>query len=137
MPELRLKILGNKELQARMKSMADKLIPALQRGMLKGIIDIQGEIGLNLSGKVLQVRTDYLRPSWLQSKPLFKRWSKYVKGVFGSNVAYAAIHEYGGQAGRGKKVTIPKRPYVAPALKKKERRVLTLIQGELDKLIKG
>ena len=32
--------------------------------------------------------------------------------VIGSNLAYAAIHQLGGQAGRNKKVTIPKRPYL-------------------------
>ena len=31
----------------------------------------------------------------------------------GSNVAYAALHQFGGQAGRGKKVTIPARPFLA------------------------
>ena len=37
--------------------------------------------------------------------------------VVGTNVVYAAIHHFGGQAGRGRKVTIPARPYM-------------LIQGE-------
>ena len=32
--------------------------------------------------------------------------------VIGSNLAYAAIHQLGGQAGKGKKVTIPIRPYL-------------------------
>ena len=32
--------------------------------------------------------------------------------VIGSNLAYAAIHQLGGQAGRNKKVTIPARPYL-------------------------
>lgn len=30
----------------------------------------------------------------------------------GSNLAYARIHQYGGQAGRGHKVTIPARPFL-------------------------
>ncbi len=30
----------------------------------------------------------------------------------GSNVVYAAIHQFGGQAGRGRKVSIPARPYL-------------------------
>ncbi|MCC7167811.1 MAG: phage virion morphogenesis protein [Rhodospirillales bacterium] len=35
------------------------------------------------------------------------------KGVeIGSNLAYARIHQLGGQAGRGRKVTIPARPYL-------------------------
>ncbi len=33
--------------------------------------------------------------------------------VIGSNLAYAAIHQLGGQAGKGKKVTIPTRPYLS------------------------
>ena len=32
--------------------------------------------------------------------------------VIGSNLAYAAIHQLGGQTGKGKKVTIPARPYL-------------------------
>lgn len=30
----------------------------------------------------------------------------------GSNLVYAAIHQFGGKAGRGRKVTIPARPYL-------------------------
>lgn len=32
--------------------------------------------------------------------------------IIGSNLAYAAIHQLGGHAGRNKKVTIPARPYL-------------------------
>lgn len=39
-----------------------------------------------------------------------------VRGIWGSlDVVYALIHELGGQAGRGRKVTIPARPYLRPA----------------------
>jgi len=33
--------------------------------------------------------------------------------VIGSNLEYAAIHQLGGNAGKGKKVTIPARPYLS------------------------
>lgn len=32
--------------------------------------------------------------------------------IVGTNVVYAAIHQFGGRAGRGLKVTIPARPYL-------------------------
>jgi phage virion morphogenesis protein len=32
--------------------------------------------------------------------------------VLGVNKVYAAIHHFGGPAGRGRKVTIPPRPYL-------------------------
>jgi phage virion morphogenesis protein len=41
--------------------------------------------------------------------------SKSVTGnavTVGTNKVYAAIHQFGGQAGRGKKVTIPARPFL-------------------------
>lgn len=34
------------------------------------------------------------------------------KAVVGANKVYAAIHHFGGKAGRGRKVTIPARPYM-------------------------
>lgn len=34
------------------------------------------------------------------------------KAVVGTNVAYAAIHHFGGKAGRGKKTKIPARPFL-------------------------
>ncbi len=34
------------------------------------------------------------------------------KVIVGTNVIYAAIHHFGGQAGRGRKVTIPARPFM-------------------------
>jgi len=55
------------------------------------------------------------------AKPLFNQgrfrnsiaWT--VRGdaiVVGTNVVYARIHQYGGYAGRGRKVRIPARPYL-------------------------
>ncbi|OGC00136.1 phage virion morphogenesis protein [candidate division KSB1 bacterium RBG_16_48_16] len=40
-----------------------------------------------------------------------KATSKQVS--IGTNVVYGAIHQLGGKAGRGKKVTIPARPFLA------------------------
>jgi len=40
----------------------------------------------------------------------YKPFSKKV--VISANKVYAAIHHFGGKAGRGKKVTIPARPYM-------------------------
>jgi len=35
-----------------------------------------------------------------------------TEAVIGSNVVYAAIHQFGGKAGRGLKTTMPSRPYL-------------------------
>jgi phage virion morphogenesis protein len=52
-------------------------------------------------------------------------WQAFPDGsvIFGSNMEYARIHQLGGQAGRGKKTTIPARPYMG-VTKDFDRRVL-------------
>ncbi len=45
-----------------------------------------------------------------------KKVGRGAQGVWGSqDIRYALIHELGGQAGPGLKVTIPARPYLRPA----------------------
>ena len=57
-----------------------------------------------------------------------------VKVTFGSAVPYAAIHEYGGRAGRGLAAVIPGRPYLGPALSIESGEVINLFDLELQKL---
>lgn len=50
-----------------------------------------------------------------QRGTLAASFTKQISGntlTIGSNRVYAAIHHYGGQAGRGKKVFIPARPFL-------------------------
>ena len=45
-----------------------------------------------------------------------RKGGRGARGVWGSqDVRYALIHELGGRAGPGRKVTIPARPYLRPA----------------------
>lgn len=64
--------------------------------------------------RYLGVGTGRLRSS-LSSIAPFKRGGAYIGGI-STNVVYARIHELGGYAGRGRKVRIPARPYLSPAI---------------------
>lgn len=55
-------------------------------------------------GKILQVRGQLAA----SITPQVDRFSV----TLGTNLPYAAIHQFGGQAGPGRKVTIPARPYL-------------------------
>lgn len=46
-----------------------------------------------------------------------------IVGRVGSNVVYAAIHEYGGNAGRNHSAHIPPRPYLKPALEAEAKNI--------------
>lgn len=56
-------------------------------------------------GKILQVSTAGLAAS-------IQPFHSPTEAGLTSNKPYAAIHQFGGQAGRGRKVTIPARPYM-------------------------
>lgn len=47
-------------------------------------------------------------------------------GELGPTAVYARIQELGGQAGRGHSVTLPPRPYMAPAVRAARNRLRTL-----------
>lgn len=46
----------------------------------------------------------------VENKGIYEVGDDYV--MVGTNKEYAAIHQFGGKAGRGNKVTIPARPYM-------------------------
>lgn len=69
------------------------------------------------------------RPKWKPSKRAMKQGGKTLQdtgqlaasisqkatsnsALVGTNKKYAAIHQFGGKAGRGRKVTIPARPFL-------------------------
>lgn len=53
----------------------------------------------------------------------------------GTNEPYAAIHQFGGKAGRGRKVEIPARPFLA-LTPQDEADILEDVQGYFQRLIK-
>ena len=58
--------------------------------------------------------------------------SKYDKNsaIVGTNKIYAAIHQFGGKAGRNQKVEIPARPYLQLA-KSEVHKILDLIKNQV------
>lgn len=58
-----------------------------------------------------------------------------IKLTFGSRVPYAAIHEFGGFAGRGKTTYIPGRPYLNPALIDEEPQIRNIVGSAVTDLI--
>jgi phage virion morphogenesis protein len=86
-------------------------------------------------GLMLQLTASGLAPSVQSGYDSDSAW-------IGSNKPYAAIHQFGGQAGRGKNVTIPARPYL-PITADGELPtdvaddILDILQRHLDSALKG
>ena len=58
-------------------------------------------------------------------------------GVDTGIIPYAAIHEYGGNAGRGLKTRIPARPYLRPAFEAFEREEWPQVIRRIDNRIRS
>lgn len=91
---IRITISGLPEAQARFRSLTGLAMSrAMVRAMTESMEKVTRRVDVNVSGAVLRVRTSRLRQS-LQY-PTVSLDGK--AGRLGTNVEYAAIHEYGGK----------------------------------------
>lgn len=103
-------------------------------------VDPEGNNWQSLSPKTLTRKqkkgksTKILRQgSYLSDKTAYNYNDQNVE--FGSDAKYARLHQFGGKAGRGKKVTIPKRPWLgvnAQDEQKLLRKATALLQRQID-----
>lgn len=103
-------------------------------------VDPEGNNWQSLSPKTLTRKqkkgksTKILRQGgYLSDKTAYNYNDQNVE--FGSDAKYARLHQFGGKAGRGKKVTIPKRPWLgvnAQDEQKLLRKATALLQRQIN-----
>jgi len=117
-----------------------KMKPNIRQALVKAGAILEGQIKEHLSGPGFTRNPNRSSPypgilsGTLRSSVHFKLESNGLTvhvGPGGAARKYAAIHEFGGMAGRGHSTYIPARPYVFTAWKKKQREVMSAIQKEL------
>jgi len=125
----------------------------LERGIRAAALDVEGQAKKYLEGEVLNKRTGRLWRS-IHSET-FRRLGRVV-GIVGTNVKYAAIHEFGGiirpksaggllvfQAESGgdfvfaKQVKIPRRPYLSRAFQARKAIVSRLVMRAIMEEVRG
>lgn len=115
--------------QDLMADLAETMRLAVDKNFeMEGRPDWQGLARPNKSGKILQGKSRDLR-----SKIISK--SDNSEAIVGSNKVYAAIHQFGGKAGRNKRAKIPKRPFLTLTEEDKED-LLDDVQSYFQRLIK-
>jgi len=82
------------------------------------------------SGRAILVDTGALRRSIKVSQ------SSFNKIVITSNLPYAAVHNYGLKAGRGRGFKMPKRKFMGNS-KKLNQQNISIIKSELNKIFKA
>lgn len=142
---------GTERLVAKLSAAAGALPDALGKAAWRGAQRIQATAKKKVSGPVLKVRTNRLRSS-IQTKQLDR-----LAAAVGTDVVYAAIHEFGGripahmvkprhkkalrwvQGGRTffsrghmiPEVTMPKSPFLTPSAEEHRDEIIGEFQGAI------
>ncbi|HHE8746263.1 TPA: phage virion morphogenesis protein [Haemophilus influenzae] len=115
--------------QDLMADLAETMRLAVDKNFeMEGRPDWQGLAHPNKSGKILQGKSRDLRLKIITK-------SDNSEAIVGSNKVYAAIYQFGGKAGRGRKVEIPARPFLALTPQDKAD-ILEDVQDYFQRLIK-
>lgn len=86
-------VVGSEEAIARFKAMPNRLRQELVTGIGRAVLKLQAYVkDGKLSDQVLHVRTGRLRRSITER---VTQEAARVEGIVGTNVEYAAVHEYG------------------------------------------
>jgi HK97 gp10 family phage protein len=102
---------------------------ALKEAVQAGGFILEGEIKIHIEKQNL-VDTGNLLNSIQQKEIRVQDTTAEVE--VGTDVVYAAIHEFGGVTGRNYATTIPARPYMRPAVDEGKQRIIEAV-GEVLK----
>ena len=123
----------------------------LEAGIRAATIDVTAGVKDLLDGPVLNRRSNRL---WRSIQPEVYRKAGTIIGIVGTDVEYAAIHEFGGTI-RGKQkggllrfpvgdgfatvreVEMPKRPFMSRTFKAKQKRIGRLVRSNVIKSVTG
>ena len=123
--ELSLSLGKNKKGSIKLGRVTKKMTGNLHKGLTRSGFILEAQIKDHLDNNILQRRTSRLYNS------VNAQVNNVAGGLqlkVGPNVVYAAIHEFGGWAGKNNRVHIPARPYVFPAWDKKKDEIIAVIK---------
>ena len=104
---------------------------AVKEGMTKGMLRIEAHAkDPILSGEILKVQTGTLKSR--THSEVQERGSRVI-GILKNNTVYAPIHEFGGMAGRNRKVRIPARKPFRTAILAKRKDVVRDIETSIKR----
>lgn len=133
------KIANQLENPRRLYGVLGETLKKIHTDRFKAEIDPDGNKWQPLSSRTLELKrmrgksTKILRQDgYLEDKMAYNVSNDGVE--FGSQEIYARLHQFGGKAGRGKKVTIPARPWLG-AGEKDEQLLLRKAEWHLSQII--
>lgn len=142
MLSLVMKVMGAGRLAASFNKAGKSTPDRMQKAVTRAGYLVQRAAKKNLTGgNPLNVQTNRLRGS-VQVKP--KGSGKRAEATVGTIVKYGALHEFGATItstwGRGhtpRQITIPARPWLNPALESNRKKIVKIIDKEVQNMLKA
>jgi phage gpG-like protein len=142
MLSLAMKVTGAGRLARGFDKAAKDTPDRMQKAVMRAGYLVQRAAKKNLTGgNPLNVQTNRLRSS-VQVKT--KGSGKTAESTVGTRVKYGAVHEHGATImstwGRGhtaRQLTIPARPWLNPALESNRKKIVKLIDKEIQNMLKA
>lgn len=149
-------VVGDAAWRATLQAKHHQLGDAVERGIERGLILLQGDMqkrtgGTGMGRRELARMTPVPKPAapavlWRRSSTLhgsfhyqLKRRGISSSGTVGTPIEYAKAHELGLliNSGRGYYIKMPKRPFVAPALEDNREEVVQGIRREIESVVRA
>ena len=142
MLSLVMKVTGAGRLTGAFNKAAKSTPDRMQKAVLRAGYLVQRAAKKNLTGgNPLNVRSERLRSS-VQVK--MKGGGKTAEARVGTKVKYGAVHEHGatfmstwGRGGGTRQITIPARPWLNPALESNRKKIVKLLDKEVQNMLKA
>lgn len=128
-----IKIVGLKNVQAKLDRVAKACPKEASKAINQSLMAVHGEVKDNLSNKILNVDTGTLRRSFLIANSSARK----LMGKVGTKIVYAAIHEFGGKAGRGLSVRLRARYYFKKSIKQSIKKINGYFDKAVRKIVKA
>jgi len=123
-----IKIKGMEKVQAKLNRVAKACPKEASKAINQSLMAVHSKVKNNISNKLLNVDTGTLRRSFnIEHSQLTK-----LTGKVGTKLVYAAIHEFGGRAGRARSVKLRARRYFSKSIDQSMKK----IHGFFDKAIR-
>lgn len=134
-----IKVVGMKAAQKKLDRLKKASPKEAAVAINKFLALIEKKVKINLSGKLLNVGKDHggrLRRSFGLIKSELANLRK-LWGRIGSNIVYAAIHEFGGRAGRGLSVILKARKYFSKAINDASKNFNKILDEMLARIVRA
>lgn len=128
-----IKITGLKDVQRKLERVAKACPKEASRAINDSLMVAHKRVSYNLTNRILNVDTGTLRDRF----QIKASTAQKLIGILGAKLDYAAIHEFGGSAGRGRSVKLRARYYFSKSINQSMKKINRFFDKAINRIVKA